>query len=160
GGTADVSFGGILPGWAWHGLKWASVFVVPLGALWFWQTHLAVPDMQRTAWVVADVPDGAKPHFDYASALQKEGKLDEAIEQYEIALRFNPNYADAHLNLGTALSGQAKFDTAVPHMETALRLEPNKGDFHLMYANLLQRIGRKDEAALHFETGIRLQPNS
>src|SRR5206468_3002754 len=71
GGTADVSLGGMLPSWAWHGLKWVGVFVVPLGALWFWQTHLAVPDVQRTAWLVADVPDGAKPHFDYAPAFPK-----------------------------------------------------------------------------------------
>src|SRR5216117_789359 len=160
GGTSDVSLGGMLPSWAWHGLKWVGVFVVPLGALWFWQTHLAVPDVQRTAWVAADVPDGAKPHFDYGSALQKEGKLEEAIEQYKTAIQFNPKYAEAHMNLGATLSGQAKFDAAVPHMETALRLQPNNGDFHLMYANLLQRIGRNNDAALHFETGTRLKPNS
>src|SRR5437870_2378380 len=160
GGTADVSLGGLLPGWAWHGLKWVGVFVVPLGALWFWQTHLAVPDVQRMAWVVADVPNGAKPHFDYGSALQKEGKLEQAVEEYTIALQFDPNYAGTHMNLGSALSEQAKFDAAVPHMETALRLEPNKGDFHLMYANLLHRIGRNDEATLHFETGTHLKPNS
>jgi tetratricopeptide (TPR) repeat protein len=160
GGTADVSVGGMLPSWAWHGLKWVGVFVVPLGALWFWQTHLGVPEVQRMAWVVEDVPSGAKPHFDYGSALQKEGKLEPAIEQYKIALQFDPNYADAHMNLGAVLSGQARFDAAVPHMETALRLEPNKGDFHLMYANLLHRIGRNDEATLHFETGTRLKPNS
>src|SRR5207244_10750515 len=59
GGTADVSLGGMLPGWAWHGLRWVAVFVLPLGALWFWQTHLAVPEVQRQAWVVADVPAGA-----------------------------------------------------------------------------------------------------
>jgi tetratricopeptide (TPR) repeat protein len=160
GGTADVSLGGLLPGWAWHGVKWVGVFVVPLGALWFWQTHLAIPEGQRTAWLVADVPDAAKPHFDYGAALQKQGKLDQAIEQYKSALQFDPNYAQAHINLGDALSGQAKFDAAVPHMETALRLQPNNGDFHLMYANLLQRIGHDDEAALHFETGTRLKPNS
>src|SRR6516162_8522104 len=160
GGTADVSLGGMIPGWTWHGLKWVGVFAIPLGALWFWQTHLAIPDLQRTAWVVADVPNGAKPHFDYGGALQKEGKLEQAIEQYKIAVQFDPNYADAHMNLGTALSGQAKFDAGVPHMETALRLEPNKGDFHLMHANLLQRSGRNDEATLHFETGTRLKPNS
>jgi hypothetical protein len=39
GGTADVSLGGVLPSWAWHGLKWVAVFVLPLGALWFWQIH-------------------------------------------------------------------------------------------------------------------------
>jgi tetratricopeptide (TPR) repeat protein len=160
GGTADISLGGMLPSWAWHGLKWVAVFMVPLGALWFWQTHLAVPDVQRTARVVADVPDAAKPHFDYGSALQKEGKLDEAIEQYKLALQFDPRYAAAHMDIGGALSGQAKFDAAVPHMETALRLQPNNGDFHLMYANLLQRIGRNDDAASHFEAGIRLKSNS
>src|SRR5881398_597884 len=160
GGTADVSLGGFLPGWAIHGLKWAAVFVLPLSALWFWQTHLAIPEVQRMAWLAADVPDGAKPHFDYGSALKKQGKLDEATEQYRTALQFNPNYAEAHLNLGDALGGQAKFDAALPHMEAALRLQPNNGDFHLMYANLLQRIGRNDEAAVHFETGIRLNPIS
>jgi Tfp pilus assembly protein PilF len=160
GGTADVSLGGFLPGWAWHGLKWVGVFVVPLGALWFWQTHLAVPDVQRMGWLVADVPNGAKPHFDYGSALQKKGRLDEAVEQYKSALQFNPNYAAAHMNLGTVLGGQARFDAAVPHMKTALQLQPTNGDFHLMYANLLQRIGRNDEAAVHFETGTRLKPTS
>ena len=160
GGTADVSLGGFLPSWAWHGLKWVGVFVVPLGALWFWQTHLAVPDVQRTAWLVADVPDAARPHFDYGSALQKEGKLDEASEQYKLALQFDPKYAAAHMNLGATLSGQAKFDAAVPHMETAVQLQPNNGDFRLMYANLLQRVGRNDDAAFHFEAGTRLKPNS
>jgi hypothetical protein len=30
---------GLLPGWAWHGLKSVGVFGVPLGALWFWRTQ-------------------------------------------------------------------------------------------------------------------------
>ena len=160
GGTADVTLGGVLPSWAWHGLKWVAVFVLPLGALWFWQIHLAIPEVQRQAWVVADVPIGAKPHFDYGSALQKEGRLEEAVEQYKIGLQFNPKDAKAHTSLAVALTGQAKFDAAVPHMETALRLEPNNPDFHLVYATLLQRIGHNDEAALHFETAIRLKPDS
>ena len=160
GGTADVNLGGMLPGWVWHGLKWAAVFVLPLGALWFWQTHLAVPEVQRQAWVVADVPVGAKPHFEYGSALQKEGRLDEAVEQYKLALQFNPKDAKAHTSLAVALTGQAKFDAAVPHMETALRLEPNNADFHLVYATLLQRIGRNEDAAVHFEAATRLKPNS
>ena len=160
GGTADVTLGGVLPSWAWHGLKWVAVFVLPLGALWFWQIHLAIPEVQRQAWVVADVPIGARPHFEYGSALQKEGRLEEAVEQYKIGLQFNPKDAKAHTSLAVALTGQAKFDAAVPHMETALRLEPNNPDFHLVYATLLQRIGHNDEAALHFETAIRLKPDS
>src|SRR5438045_2328026 len=93
GGTADVSLGGFLPGWAWHGLKWIGVFVVPLGALWFGQTHLSIHEVNRMAWVGGDGPDGAKPHFDYGSALQKEGQWEQAEQQYKIALSYKP--ADA-----------------------------------------------------------------
>src|SRR5438270_7854117 len=160
GGTADVSLGGILPSWAWHGFKWVAVFVVPLSALWFWQTHLMVPEVQRQAWVVADVPGGAKPHYDYASALQKEGRLDEAVEQYKGALRFNPADPKSHMDLAVVLTAQAKFDAAAPHMEEALHLQPNNGEFHFNYASLLQRLGRGDEAGPHYEAAARLLPDS
>jgi len=160
GGTADVSLGGILPSWAWHGFKWVAVFVVPLSALWFWQTHLMVPELQRRAWLVADVPSGAKQHFDYGVALQKEGRWEEAEEQYKVALRFNPAAPKSHMNLAVVLTAQAKFDEAVPHMEEALRLQPNDGEFHFNYASLLQRLGRGDEAGPQYEAAARLLPDS
>jgi Flp pilus assembly protein TadD/branched-subunit amino acid transport protein len=160
GGTADVSLGGFLPGWALHGLKWAAVFVLPLGALWFWQTHLNVPEIQRRAWLVADVPTGAKQHLDYGQALQNEGQWERAEEQYKTALKFKPTDAKAQMNLAVVLTAQSKFDEAVPHMEEALRLRPNDGEFHFNYASLLQRIGRAEEAGPHYEAGARLLPDS
>jgi Tfp pilus assembly protein PilF len=160
GGTADVSLGGFLPSWTLHGLKWAAVFVLPLGALWFWQTHLNVPEVQRRAWLVADVPIGAKQHFDYGLALQKEGKWTQAEEQYKIALGFKSSDAKSHMNLATVLMAQAKYDAAVRHMEDALRLQPNGGELHLSYASLLQRLGRGDEAGPHYEAAVRLMPDS
>ena len=160
GGTADVSLGGFFPSWTLHGLKWAAVFVLPLGALWFWQTHLNVPEVQRRAWLVADVPIGAKQHFDYGQALQKEGKWAQAEEQYKIALGFKSSDAKSHMNLATVLMAQAKYDAAVRHMEEALRLHPNGGELHLSYASLLQRLGRGDEAGPHYEAAVRLMPDS
>jgi len=160
GGTADVSLGGFLPSWTLHGLKWAAVFVLPLGALWFWQTHLNVPEVQRRAWLVADVPIGAKQHFDYGKVLQKESKWAQAEEQYKIALGFESSDAKSHTNLATVLMAQAKYDAAAQHMEEALRLKPNVGELHLSYASLLQRLGRGDEARPQYETAVRLMPDS
>src|SRR5881275_3025188 len=160
GGTADVSLGGFLPGWAIHGLKWAAVFVLPLSALWFWQVRGPVAELQRRAWLVADVPGGAKQHFDYGVALQKEGRWEEAEKQYESALRFNPADPKSHMDLAVVLTAQAKFDAAVPHMEEALHLQPNNGEFHFNYASLLQRLGRGDEAGPHYEAAARLLPDS
>jgi tetratricopeptide (TPR) repeat protein len=160
GGTADVSLGGILPSWAWHGFKWVAVFIVPLSALWFWQTHLNVPEIQRRAWLVEDVPVGAKQHFDYGLALQKEGQWERAEEQYKMALGFKPADAKSHMNLAVVLTAQAKYDAAASHMEEALRLQPDAGEFHLSYASLLQRLGRGDEAGPHNEAAARLMPSS
>jgi Tfp pilus assembly protein PilF len=160
GGTADVSLGGILPSWAWHGFKWVAVFVVPLSALWFWQTHLNVPEVQRRAWLVEDVPVGAKQHFDYGLALQKEGQWERAEEQYKTALSFKPADAKSHMNLAVVLMAQAKYDAAASHMEEALRLQPNDGEFHFNYASLLQRLGRGDEAGPQYEAAARLLPDS
>jgi len=160
GGTADVSLGGILPSWAWHGFKWVAVFVVPLSALWFWQTHLMVPEVQRRAWLVADVPSGAKQRFDYGLALQKEGQWEKAEEQYKTALGLKPVDAKSHTNLATVLMAQAKYDAAVPHMEEALRLQPDNGEAHLGYASLLQRLGREEEARPQYEAAARLLPDS
>jgi len=160
GGTADVSLGGFLPSWTLHGLKWAAVFVLPLGALWFWQTHLNVPEVQRRAWLVADVPIGAKQHFDYGKVLQKESKWAQAEEQYKIALGFESSDAKSHTNLATVLMAQAKYDAAAQHMEEALRLKPNVGELHLSYASLLQRLGRGDEARPQYEAAVRLMPDS
>ena len=160
GGAADVSLGGFLPGWAVHGLKWVTVFVLPLSALWFWQTHLTVPELQRRAWLAADVPTGAKQHVDYGFVLQKEGQWEQAEQEYKIALGFNPADAKSHVNLAAVLTAQAKFDEAAPHMEAALRLEPNDGEYHLSYASLLQRLGHGDEAGPHYEAAARLLPDS
>ena len=163
GGTSDpapAALGGFLPSWAVHGLKWAAVFVLPLSALWFWQTHLMVPEVQRREWLAADVPNGAKQHFDYGVALQKENRWEEAEKQYKTALRFNPADPKSHMNLAVVLTAQAKFDEAAPHMEEALRLQPKDGGFHFNYASLLQRLGRGDEAGPHHEAAARLLPDS
>src|SRR6266446_2080902 len=113
GGTADVKLGSFLPGWALHASKWAVAFVIPLTALWLAQVHSSVPALQRTAWVVKDLPVGARQHYEYAKSLQQDGQFKEAAEQYNIALGFDPNDAKAHMNLALALNGEAKFDAAV-----------------------------------------------
>src|SRR6266851_588675 len=59
GGTADVSSGGLVPGWMLHGGKWAVAFVIPLSAMWIGQSRSTTPAATRSSWVVADLPKGA-----------------------------------------------------------------------------------------------------
>src|SRR5215470_4566561 len=78
GGTADVTLGGLLPGWAWHGTKWFAVFVIPLGMLWFAEVHSAQGKLDRMASIVADLPTSARAHVNYGTELQEAGRSDEA----------------------------------------------------------------------------------
>src|SRR6266516_2328891 len=155
GGTADVSTSAFLPSWAVHGAKWVAVFVIPLGALWFWQVRAPRSELQRLAWIVADLPVGARQHSNYAKALQEAGRLDEAAEEFSTALRFSPNFAKAHANLATVLIGKVNLEEAQTHFEAALRIDPNNAEVHSGYAYLLERLGRPEQAAAEIEASVR-----
>ena len=160
GGTADISTNGFLPSWALHGVKWVAVFVIPLGILWFREMHVPQSQLGRLASIVADLPVGARAHFNYATALQEAGRLDEAAEEFSTALRFNPGSAKAHVNLAAVLIGKEKLEEARTHFEDALRIEPKNAEFHSGYAYLLERLGRPEEAAAECEAAVRAEPKS
>lgn len=67
----------------------------------------------------------AAKFFDLALKLQSEGKYDESLNEYLMAVQISPNDPKLHYNIGTAF--QAKGD--IPHAETAykksLELDPN-----------------------------------
>jgi tetratricopeptide (TPR) repeat protein len=160
GGTADVSLGGFLPGWALHGVKWVAVFVIPLGMLWFAEVHSARGKLDRLASIVADVPNSARAHVNYATELQEAGRADEAAKEFSEAIHLNPGSAKAHVNLGSLLMAKGELDDAKSHFEQALRIEPTNAEYHSGYAYLLDQLGRKDEAAAECETAVRLAPKS
>jgi len=160
GGTADVSTNGFLPSWALHGAKWVAVFVIPLGILWFREMRVPRSQLERLASIVADLPVGARAHFNYATALQEAGRLDEAAEEFSTSLRFNPGSAKAHVNLAAVLIGKEKLEEARTHFEDALRIEPNNAEFHSGYAYLLERLGRPEEAESECKAAVRVEPKS
>jgi Tfp pilus assembly protein PilF len=160
GGSADALRKGLLSSWALHGAKWTAIFVIPLGALLLREIRIPQSELQRSAQIVADLPVGARQHATYGKALQDNGRLDEAAEEFSISLRYNPAYAMAHANLATIQISKGKLDEAQAHFETALRIEPKKGEFHSGYAYVLDQLGRPEQAATEFEAAARLEPKS
>lgn len=160
GGTADVSLGGFLPGWALHASKWAVAFVIPLAAMSFGKVYRAVPAADRSGYVAADLPGSARAHFNYGAALQQIGRLDEAEKEYNAALRVDPNYTKVHVNMALVLMSKSKLDEAKKYYERAIQLDPHAGEVHSGYAYLLERLGRADEARAEYENAIRLSPKT
>lgn len=59
-----------------------------------------------TLWgdVVTKAPGNSRGQNNFGEALEKLGKIDEAIRHYSGAVQIDPEYVDAHFNLGSALS--------------------------------------------------------
>src|SRR5206468_12002694 len=110
GGAVTVRSNEFLPSWLLHGLKWVAVFVIPLGALWIGQTRGPGPILQRAGWIVADLPLGATPRFEYATRLKAAGRFDEAAQQFLVGLRFSPDDEKGHYNLASVLLRQSKVE--------------------------------------------------
>jgi tetratricopeptide (TPR) repeat protein len=56
------------------------------------------------------------------SALQSQGKLDDAISYYRRSVSIDPNYAAGHNNLGNALAKAGQLDEAIVQIEQAAAL--------------------------------------
>jgi Tfp pilus assembly protein PilF len=160
GGTAATAATSAIPSWLVHGLKWVAAFVIPLGLFWVAQRNRPAITLEQEAWVVADVPVGERPHYVYAVNLRDAGRMDEAAEQFRLALRYRPTNEMAHYSLANVLMHQSKMDEAAGHLEQALRLKPKIGDFHADYGYILELRGRKEEALAEYTKALRLDPKS
>ena len=58
-------------------------------------------------------------------ALQKQNKLEEAIEAYNKALAIKPDYCRRYYNMGIALQGQGKLEEAIEAYNKALAIKPD-----------------------------------
>ncbi|MGA2137857.1 MAG: tetratricopeptide repeat protein, partial [Verrucomicrobiia bacterium] len=91
--------------------------------------------------------------------LGQSGRMPEAIEQFEQALRFDPDKAEAHYNLGVALAQTGKPREAIEQLERAVRIKPDYPDAHYNLGVTFRQMGRIEEAMGHWEEALRLKPD-
>ena len=148
----------------WHHLK---IFLSPIAtAILF--ILIVVTSIQAGYWknsitlfehTLEATSNNYRAHNSLAGALQKQGRIDEAIRHYEEVLRIRPDYVDAHYNLGIFLKGQGRIDEAIRHYEEALRIRPDYADAHYNLGNVLRVQGRLNETIRHYEEALRIKPD-
>jgi protein O-mannosyl-transferase len=106
-----------------------------------------------------DAPDSAKAHYNGAVALQRAGRLDEAIGHYRRALQIYADYAAAAYGIGHIHTLQGNDDAALHWYEEALRRAPKLSKAHLQIALLRESRGEYDAAEAALLTGLESAPN-
>ncbi len=91
-------------------------------------------------------PDDPEIFYNYASALLKHGRFEQALALYDRALALDPGHVSACNNRGTALKQLGLTDEARASYSAALKLSPNHPGARYNLANLDREEGRPAEA--------------
>jgi tetratricopeptide (TPR) repeat protein len=98
-----------------------------------------------------------------ADNLKSEGRYEEAIHFYNVAINLDPNNLENWKiwnDIGDALSKQGKYAEAVQAYEKAIELTPEVPIVYTGKGNALRALGRTDEADVFFATARALGDNS
>jgi tetratricopeptide (TPR) repeat protein len=109
---------------------------------------------------LAYTSDNFIAHSNLGVALATKGDVNEAIAQYQLALKIKPNYADAHSNLGSALLQKGNVDGAMDQLQTALQLNPNNAEAENNLGNALLQKGNVDEGIVHLQKALQRSPDN
>ena len=82
-------------------------------------------------------------YFEQGNIYLKEKRYPEAIEQYQEALRINPDAAIIHAALGWAYYNVGMLDAAIAAGEEVMRLEPDNPDVSKLMKLLYQERNRR-----------------
>ena len=115
---------------------------------------------EETIWkdTLARKPKNARAHASLANALAREERWNDALVEYEHAIRLRPDYADAQSDYATILLKMNRATDAVPHFEAALRLKPDDNQIEFNLAVGLAQVGRRKEAIARLEDLLSRDP--
>jgi protein O-mannosyl-transferase len=148
---------------------------------WTTWTRTLVYANSESLWrdVIAKNPNSWAAHVNLGNAFLQAGRIQDAVGQYEDALKIEPFLAEPHNNLGTILihSGQLrdaishyeqalriKLDypetaAALPHLQAAIQLNPNYAEARYNLAVLLASQHKLDEAISQMESAVSVEPD-
>jgi tetratricopeptide (TPR) repeat protein len=102
-------------------------------------------------------PNGPKPHYYIASALERLGEPDSARVEYETAIRINPKYVEALTGLGKLLRKQGKKPEGTAKLEEAMKYNPKDPPAVYALGQAYLEDKRYDDAEKIFRKGTLLK---
>ena len=107
------------------------------------------------AWSPHTVP----PRFDMAVALQRLGRVDEALEAVEAGLALGPGYSFGHEMKGRLLRERGDNEAALQSFRKAIEILPSAVQARRSLVDALQVLGHHEEALAVLAAGLRLNPD-
>src|SRR5438874_10135685 len=155
--------------------RWHDSFTLFEHTLAVTPPNLRIENSLGLAFAGSDRYDEAAAHFEKALQIRPDdymlllyvsvnrfyhGRLPEAIEYAQAAIRLQADSPRAHDLLGKALAKQNRNEAALDEMRRAVELAPKDADIRNDLGLALAQLGRITEATDEFHEAVRLNPNS
>src|SRR5450631_234425 len=105
-------------------------------------------------------PKKTLKEFEKGLGADHQGKTDDAIQHYEKALSYTPDFYPAHNNLGSAYLSRQNFEAAQTQFEAALKSNQNDVEAYFNLANVLLLTQRYPAAEREIDEGLQRRPDS
>jgi tetratricopeptide (TPR) repeat protein len=131
---------------------------------WRWIGHVLEdvdPDRSLAACREATRLDfgWADSHVNLGRAFARQGKIPDAMAEYEQAIRLDARSGRARAHLGYAFAQQGKQEEAIAEYQKAIALDPKDPWTRLSLGAELAKQGKRDEAIPQYEEAMKLDRN-
>lgn len=117
--------------------------------------ELALSDLNRA---IELFNENAYAYSRRASAHWAMGNLDLAIDDYSLAIQYDPQWVWVRNGRGLVHHEKAEYEAALADFDAALKIDANHGSTHECRVETLWKLGRKAEALEAIDKAIKLSP--
>ncbi|WP_146695774.1 tetratricopeptide repeat protein [Orientia tsutsugamushi] len=84
----------------------------------------------------------------------------EAIENFDFAIKYKPDFPDAYNNKGAALCTLKQYQEAIENFDFAIKYKPDFSDTYNNKGIALNELGRHQEAMESYNLAIKYDPDN
>jgi protein O-mannosyl-transferase len=144
-------------------LRVAAACAVLLLAAYAYGTHVRnrVWRSEESLWLddVEKSPHNGRGLMNYGLTQMTKGAYPAALDYFERALIYTPNYQTLEINLGVVNGAMGRAAEAERHFQRAIALSPADDEAHFFYGRWLYQSGRVADAVRELELAVRLNPS-
>ena len=101
----------------------------------------------------------AEAYFNQGSTKLHSGQHEEAIADFDEAIRLKPDYAEAYNSRGYAKGMLGQFEKAIADLDRVIYLKPGDTSAYSNRGNAKSELGQHEKAIADFDTVLRLKPD-
>ena len=136
----------------------AVMMLVALGTKTWRQASIYQDNETFNRHIIALNPKALSAHRHLGNSLYKQGRYEEALEEYRIAAEQHPYHAKVYSNLGMTLNALGRYEEGEIHLRRAIALDPQARNAHLNLGVSLQSQGRYAEAVEAYRVAAEQRP--